>query len=618
MNLTKTPYLVLFTILIAIGAYAVTITIAGDLKLDGLLLDNTNSAGTSGQFLTSTGSGVEWTSTAPGSGTVTSVGSGTGLTGGPITSAGSLSIDTAVVPQLGTSNFFTNDMTVDGNLLVNEGSFTVNQAAIFNNFIDLTGTSAIDDDTIFFDDGTTDFLMWDESENEFAFSKGLAIDGVLDLTGSSTTDQDIIQFDQVGEAGSSLFWDDGSDSFVFTNDLRISSGGISTFGDSTVGGNLAVSGVASGITWNSRVPQSTTLTIIDSAVDGGFDSSITIGTDGLPVISYRDDTSTALKVVHCGNASCSSGNTLTTVDNAADVGFSSSITIGTNGFPVISYRDTTNTSLKVARCLNAICFLPLITTVDNAADVGRFTSITIGTDGFPVISYQDSTNDDLKVAHCENVSCTSGSPTITIVDNVLNTGTGTSIAIGTDGLPVISYLDGVSSNLKVAHCGDASCFSGNTLTTVDNAAAVGFTSSITIGTDGLPVISYQDSTNGDLKVAHCENVSCSSGSPTITIVDNAVNVGSESSITIGTDGFPVISYRDGQSNDLKVAHCTNTSCSTFDIPITVDFAVDLNDDTSIAIGTDGLPVISYFDDGGVDLKVAKCTNPYCLENWIRR
>jgi hypothetical protein len=39
--------------------------------------------------------------TFPGTGTVTSVAAGTGLTGGPITSSGALSIDTTVVPQLG-------------------------------------------------------------------------------------------------------------------------------------------------------------------------------------------------------------------------------------------------------------------------------------------------------------------------------------------------------------------------------------------------------------------------------------------------------------------------------------------------------------------------------------
>jgi len=161
------------------------------------------------------------------------------------------------------------------------------------------------------------------------------------------------------------------------------------------------------VPWNSRVPQSTSLTPVDFTVDVGEHTSITIGTDGLPVISYRDGTSFNLKVAHCGNASCSSGNTLTTVDNAALVGTDTSIAIGTDGFPVISYRDNTGGNLKVAHCENILCNSgsPTLTTVDNAADVGVDSSITIGTDGLPVISYYDFTNTALKVAHCTNTSC---------------------------------------------------------------------------------------------------------------------------------------------------------------------------------------------------------------------
>jgi len=51
-----------------------------------------------------------------GTGTVTSVGSGTGLTGGPITGSGTLSINTAVVPLLVAPNNFTGNQTVNGNL----------------------------------------------------------------------------------------------------------------------------------------------------------------------------------------------------------------------------------------------------------------------------------------------------------------------------------------------------------------------------------------------------------------------------------------------------------------------------------------------------------------------
>jgi hypothetical protein len=44
-------------------------------------------------------------------------------------------------------------------------------------------------------------------------------------------------------------------------------------------------------------------------------------------------------------------------------------------------------------------------TIDSAGDVGKYTSITIGADGLGLISYFDSTNGELKVARCVNAFC---------------------------------------------------------------------------------------------------------------------------------------------------------------------------------------------------------------------
>ena len=54
--------------------------------------------------------------TFPGTGAVTSVSSGLGLTGGPITQSGTLSIDPTVVPQLSAANTFTANQAINGNL----------------------------------------------------------------------------------------------------------------------------------------------------------------------------------------------------------------------------------------------------------------------------------------------------------------------------------------------------------------------------------------------------------------------------------------------------------------------------------------------------------------------
>ena len=53
------------------------------------------------------------------------------------------------------------------------------------------------------------------------------------------------------------------------------------------------------------------------------------------------------------------------------------------------------------RCTGA----SIITAVDTAGNVGRHTSITLGADGLPVISYYNVTNKTLKVAKCINVAC---------------------------------------------------------------------------------------------------------------------------------------------------------------------------------------------------------------------
>ena len=87
-----------------------------------------------------------------------------------------------------------------------------------------------------------------------------------------------------------------------------------------------------------------------------------------------------------------------TLENTGYVGYNTSIAIGTNGNPIISYYDNANGDLKVAACTNPTCTTSTNTTLDNTGDVGYTTSIAIGTNGNPIISYNDYANGDLKVA----------------------------------------------------------------------------------------------------------------------------------------------------------------------------------------------------------------------------
>ena len=78
-------------------------------------------------------------------------------------------------------------------------------------------------------------------------------------------------------------------------------------------------------------------------------------------------------------------------------------------------------------------------------------------------------------------------------------------------MALISYRDYTNQDLKVAHCDDVACSTATTAT-LDAAGWVGFDTSVTVGADGLGLISYREFTNGDLKVAHCGDVARSTAS----------------------------------------------------------------------------------------------------------
>jgi preprotein translocase subunit Sec61beta len=353
------------------------------------------------------------------------------------------------------------------------------------------------------------------------------------------------------------------------------------------------------------IPTANVSTTLDSALGDAGRTSVTIGADGLGFISYYDFTNRDLKVAHCNDIACTSA-TPTTLDSTGDVGRHTSVTVGSDGLGLISYYDFTNGDLKVAHCNDIACTSASLTTLDSTGNVGWDTSVTIGADGLGLISYYDFTNGDLKVAHCNDVACTSAS--LTTLDSTGNVGRKTSATIGADRLPLISYIG--TGDLKVAHCNDIACASA-TLATLDSN---GWDTSVTIGADRLGLISYYDSYNSKLKVAHCDDSACTSA--TLTTLDDARDYGT--SVTISADGLGLISYYDEATDaTLKVAHCNDLACTSATLTM-LDSAGYVGWYTSVTIGVDGLPLISYYDASIGNLKVFHCGNSFCVDYFRRR
>ena len=300
---------------------------------------------------------------------------------------------------------------------------------------------------------------------------------------------------------------------------------------------------------------------VDSTGQVGSNASLAVDAAGLPVIAYYDESNGHLKIAHCNDANCASGDeSIVTVDSADSVGVYTSLLLDANGNPVVSYYDYGNSDLKLAHCNDAYCAGgdESIVTVDGAGDVGSETSLALDAAGNPVISYQDSGSYDLKLAHCNEPNCAGGDESIVTVDTAGRVG-GTSLTLDATGNPVVSYHDFETHQLKLAHCNDPNCVGDDErIVTVDGSA--GF-ASLELDVVGNPVVSYQDGTRASLKVAHCNDPNCGGGDESIVAVDSAGSVGHDTSLRLNHNGHPVISYRDWANEDLKLARCDNTICS---------------------------------------------------------
>ena len=345
-------------------------------------------------------------------------------------------------------------------------------------------------------------------------------------------------------------------------------------------------------------------TNVDSTNSVGSYTSIVIPADGLPLIAHHDATNGDLRLTKCVNRACSGGSNLTTtVASLGVVGQFASIAIGGDGLPIISHYEAINRDLWVTKCGNAECTAGNVNTLVDP-DGGFGTSLAIGADGLPIISSVDIVNVRLKVTKCGNAACTNGNLTTQLgpwdANNV------TSIVIGTDGLPIIGYYDDTNFGLRVVKCGNAQCTSGNVSTLVDDDVGI-FKPSIAIGADGLPVISYDSGNGTSLQVGKCGNEACTVFSH-VTVDGGSTGT---SSIAIGPDGLPIISYNNFADSDLKVVKCGDGGCTGGNVITTVDAPGSVGRQSSIAIGADGLPIISYFDGNAFDLRVTKCATRTC-------
>lgn len=358
-----------------------------------------------------------------------------------------------------------------------------------------------------------------------------------------------------------------------------------------------------------------THSIVSPDTDGevGTSTSLALDASGHPVIAYYDTTNQDLKLLHCGDPNCASGNSVTSPDTQGNVGQFASLALDTAGYPVVSYRDSDNEDLKLLHCNDPNCAGgdESITSPDSEGVVGTFSSLVLDAQGFPVVTYRNAPDPDLKLMHCNDANCAGDDESIEFPDTLGAVGSYTSIELDALGNPVVSYRDSTNHTLRVLHCDDPNCSGENeSISTPDTSGDVGFWTSMALDSEGHPVVSYYDRTNTSLKLLRCLDPDCASES-SIVSPDTDGNVGGWSSLALDGAKRPVVSYFDGITGDLKVLRCGNQSCSANNSITFVDTETKVGTYASLVLDSDGFPVVAYFDSANGDLKLLHCSDAMC-------
>ncbi len=380
-------------------------------------------------------------------------------------------------------------------------------------------------------------------------------------------------------------------------------------------------------------PQTTSNNVVDSP---GFSPSVAFGQDGLPIIAYHDrhnptgpDTSWHLKIAKCNDLACST-KTITEVDTHPDSGFDSSIAVPPDGLPVISYyaRDIsdpvslTPDGIRVLKCGNASCSSGnTITDMDQAALLSGPTSIAIGNDGLPVIAYYAGDQNlayYLKVGKCTQPDCSSFDREI--ISN--SSSDKFDITIGADGNPIIATIF-QSNFLTLFFCQDPLC--SLTKWWIVDASNMFFGPSITLNTDGLPIVSYVDAETRELKFVKCKvfNNQCmgEESMPRVltkmpAFTNEFEKYVAQTDINLDSDGLPLIAYYAADSSaklqDMRVIKCHDKDCISFEdnlIGSTGGLSAFARNAATVDIKIDqeNSPLIVYeYISGEFGIKAARC------------
>lgn len=362
-----------------------------------------------------------------------------------------------------------------------------------------------------------------------------------------------------------------------------------------------------------------TLSKVDTNGSVGKYTALRLQDKTKPVMAYYDSTNKQVKFAVCSNAVCDDASLQPddTSVGMSDPGTAVDVGVNGDGYPyaVYSYQMNGAKEVVIAACSSADCSNGF----PDAYTVSNFTSDTTDVattmyKGNPIVFYKYS-DTVLYVLQCDGdlPGCTQKKTGLILLDDGYTQPTDLNIMVGDDGKAMISYMvtDGTTSELRLIRCNDVACSKGTTggLAPVTIAQSTGkglLGNSMTLNSSGVPIFGYYSSQDKLGYISTCNNKSCAT--PSAKIFYSGTGKFGSLDVVTNKNGLPVVSFAATKSSDsskyrLKAATCTDTTCASVGT-VSVDTSGNVGLYNSVAVNSDNKVVISYYDSGNKDLKLA--------------
>ena len=341
-------------------------------------------------------------------------------------------------------------------------------------------------------------------------------------------------------------------------------------------------------------------------------STMVVTSDNMPVIM-------SIKGLYkCNDTSCSSATLRSSTYKTQQNGAGKFLTLDTSGIPVgVDYANN-----QIFKCTTIAC--SAFTTAALGSSINGWASVAIPSDNFPIVAYNDGSG--VSVVKCTTATCSSKNAPTKIWTGTPSTdpgGASVNVIIGGDNLPLIAFGRD-NYGVQVIHCGNSTCTSGNASTLALQECSGGTNHycypgyiSLAKASDGFGIFVAETNYNScgspnptscQLYVYKCANAACTSGSSTATLGTNSV----VATITVPSDGKPLIGWGNYSSPYARITKCGNTTCSSGNIT-TGYLTTGGNQAGGDAIGVDsnGIPFYHYDIPSPSAGYVIKCANATC-------